>query len=428
MCPTLVEARGFCEIGTTPHASSNNPFPIPRADARMPRFLSRSGSPDATRLQRLEVALIGAGAVGRNVALHLARLAPATLWIVDPGRYKPESLLTQTIGPDDVGQSKALNVARLCKAISPATRVRAFEGSFEALETTALLDAGLVVLATDNLRAEVQVGQRCIHLQRPLVQASVHGDTLTSQLRFFSNASAAGPCPACGFTAEEWTHLNRSTSFSCEGHRVTTGRATAKVETQPTTSVSFLCSLAADLALMQILRHALGLGAPVVDTVLEYSGYTHRTVASPLKRNPRCPAEHLPWRTATAGRPLADSTLRELAQAAGFAGDDTATRAAFYLGELFFLEWGVCHQAHSAPVGRFVAPGESIGSCPCCAGPVRPHPFHSHRPASGRLLDPLLDRPLSEIAPATPAWAVVRGEDEAVLLRNGDQHKEEPDR
>ena len=196
----------------------------------------------------------------------------------------------------------------------------------------------------------MQVGQRCLHLRRPLIQASVHGDTLCTQVRFFANASAAGPCPACGYTTEEWAHLNRSTSFSCDGS--TAGRVVAHTETQPTASVSFLCALAADLAMTQILRHTLGLGVPVADTLVEHSGYTHRTVTSCLTRNRNCPAEHVPWRLAVCRGSLVDSTLRELAQAAGFAGEDRLERTAFSLGGLSYVEWEVCDGGHAAPVGQ----------------------------------------------------------------------------
>src|SRR5205823_5471756 len=99
------------------------------------------------------------GAVGREVAVHLARLQPAALWLCDRGRYKVESLLTQAIAPQDIGAAKASNTGRLCKAISPRTAVFAYDGAVEDLPATAFADVDLIALATDNLAAEVAAGQ-----------------------------------------------------------------------------------------------------------------------------------------------------------------------------------------------------------------------------------------------------------------------------
>jgi hypothetical protein len=202
--------------------------------------------------------------VGRPIALHLARLQVAALQIVDRSKFKPESILTQAITPDEVGLPKAQSTGALCKRISPATRVQIFDGPFEALAPTELLRTDLVVMATDNLAVEVRAGQRCIELRKPLLQGSVHGETLTSHARFFSNAAASSPCPACGFTADEWARLNAATVFSCES--ADPMQAPARTTSQPTRSVSWLCSTAADLVLMQLLRHVAGLGGPVADT------------------------------------------------------------------------------------------------------------------------------------------------------------------
>src|SRR5712691_251610 len=94
---------------------------LPRAarSARLPKFLGLLADPGPV-LDALDIAIVGAGSVGRNVALNLARQHIGTLRIIDHGRFKPESLLTQPIGPDDIGQPKAANAAGLCKTISPS--------------------------------------------------------------------------------------------------------------------------------------------------------------------------------------------------------------------------------------------------------------------------------------------------------------------
>ena len=66
-------------------------------DERLPTFLgtTATGKETARRLRSVKAAVLGVGAVGRSIALHLARLGVAWLGLVDPRCYKPESLLTQ---------------------------------------------------------------------------------------------------------------------------------------------------------------------------------------------------------------------------------------------------------------------------------------------------------------------------------------------
>jgi molybdopterin/thiamine biosynthesis adenylyltransferase len=387
----------------------------PQRGSRLPQFLG--GRADAGPiLDSLQIGVVGLGSVGRNLALHLARLQIGGLWLIDRGRFKAESLLTQPIGTGDVGEGKAANAGRVCKQLSPATRVHVWDGAVEALPAIALLGADLVALATDNLTAEVDVGQRCLWLQKPLIQASVHGETLVAQARFFNNSNGEGPCPACAFGRPEWAHLNQETTFSCEG--TVTEKPTRTIQTAPTRSVSFLCSLAADLALMQILRDMLGLGGPVQDTLVEYCGFTHRTVTAPLVRNPQCPCDHRPWAAAPAPGPLAECTLRQLAVAAGVTENRELARTSFRVEDWPFVVRGVCANCgQTQAVQRFVAGGEAARPCVTCSGIVAVQPFFAHHPVPATMARAVLDRPLAELGSRPPGWVVVQGQERTVLFR-----------
>jgi len=384
---------------------------LPDLSARLPELIGCRVDAAST-IGSLNVGVIAVGSVGRNIAIHLARLGVATIWIVDRGRFKRESLLTQSIAPEDIPQRKASNAARLCKRISPRTRVFAYDGPVEAIDAVALADADVALLSTDNLAAEVEVGQRCLNLGVPLIHAAVHGDTLVAQVRVFGNFTGDGPCPVCAFGETEWLHLNAQTSYSCEGG--SPAGAEIRVEGPPTRSIASLCSLAADVAVIQILRRALGLGEPVDDTLVEYCGFTHKTVVSRLARNPGCPCNHGRWRAVSLRRPLAQSTLRELAVAAGARAPE---RAAFTAGDSRFVETGACRRGHAQPVRRFVAPEQDLGSCPECAAPLSAGAFTSHASVAASRLGALLDRPLRDLADPPPPWILVHDGDASVLLR-----------
>src|SRR6185503_4558159 len=103
-------------------------------------------------------------------------------------------------------------------------------------------------------------------------------------VRFWANSASQGPCPACGYAAAEWSALNAATRFSCEG--LSTGQAAPSIVGPASMGLSGLASLSASLAITQLIRWRLQLGTPVEDTLVEYCGYTHRTVVESLQHNP----------------------------------------------------------------------------------------------------------------------------------------------
>lgn len=384
---------------------------------RMPRFLSLADSLDPTSvLSRLRVVCLGVGAVGRPICLHLARLGVGTLWICDKSAYKPESLLTQPAFPDDVGQMKAEVVGRLVKQLSPSTEVYAHAGPFEELGPTAFADADLVFQASDNIRAEIECGRHCLHLGKPLIHASVHGGTLTGQVRFYANASADGPCPACALTEQEQQALGREVLFSCDG-------SGDRTEDNPTMSTSHLCALAGDLAINQLLRFVLNLGTDVADKVIEWNGFTLQTHVAALERSSTCRVDHVIWTKGVNDGDVADSTPRELARSAAIQ-DDRLERTSFRVGEATFVQRAVCRHGHSLSTRSFVFAGKTAGSCLTCGEPLVPEPFFNHDAVTGRILGKQLDYSFRELCAGQPEWVVVRENGTAVLFRSTTEPRE----
>ena len=404
--------KQFREIAAVPN--SNDTSVRLSLNTRLPQFIGAPSDADK-RLAALKIAVIGCGSVGRNIALHLARLQITEVRLVDKGVLKPESLLTHMCQPEEVFQSqpKASNLGPLFKRINPATKVLVFDGPIEALDLHALVDIDVVVLATDNLLAEVKTAQKCLWLGIPLIQASVHGDTLLAHVRFFANGNAHDPCPVCSYSKEEWNALNRETRFSCEGNSQTT---TPRIDGAPTMSTSFLCAMASDLAMVQVVRHALGLGMPVEDTMVEYCGFNHRTVVSPLKRNPGCPCEHTAYRRVMSPHSLPECTLRQLTETAGLGGGSDFAALSFKVGNLAFCNLWFCRCKKSRIAERFIDAAEVGETCPVCEELIRPQPFHTHYPVPASAVDNVLDRRLRDLGVASLDWAVVYGSQGGVLL------------
>ena len=410
MSPSAKSPRGEFRQVVCDNPSSTSSIPRADREARLPSFVGLT-DPAGPRLDALRVMVVGCGSVGGGIVLHLARLQVGEIRLVDPGRLKPESLLTHPMDPGGVGLGKLDYFGPLAKAISPNTRVYVCGGPVQSLPLSAFAKVDLVVMATDNLAAEVAVGQRCIYHRKPLLQASVHGDTLVAQVRFWLNRDGSGACPACSFGAAEWDHVNRETTFSCGGPG---GRQEGEVRTAPTMSVSFLCSTSADLAMTHLLRHALHLGPPLEDSVVEYCGYTHKVAASRLARNRACPCEHVAWDRAMLPAPLAKSSLGEVARAAGFGVNGIREDLSFMVDELTFVDRVACCGGPQ-PVGRFSGLDDQVAKCHACGLPLRPQLFYSHRPTPATVLSGLIEQPLDRLGAGAAEWVVVSGGDRSVF-------------
>ena len=383
-----------------------------RRGARLPKFIG--GPADAgAKLGELRVAVIGCGSVGGPVALKLARMGVAALWLVDGKNFKAESLLTHEIGPGDIGKSKAVVTGQRCRAISPATQVHVFAGRVENLPMDAFADVDLVILATDNLAAELEVSRRCRQWAKTMIQAAVHGESLIAQVRILSNAGEEKPCVACGYGQEEWRQLTRQTQFPCDG----SGESAPQASEPPTVSVSGLCSLAADLALNQILRLALKLGAPVTDAMLEFCGHTNRAITSPLARNANCPCDHRRFGLLTAPKPLREASLAELAAAAGFRG--AVGVATFALEGREWARLGQCQCPVPHSVDRFIPAGQPhAGRCAKCRAAIHVPPFFRHRTVSAWTLGQAMVAALDALGAGPVRCVLADNGHDAVLFRN----------
>jgi molybdopterin/thiamine biosynthesis adenylyltransferase len=357
-------------MGAEPVIAVPDPHAAPDPAARLPRFFG-AGDDLVARLAARTLAVVGLGSVGFGLAQHAGRIGIGHLVLIDRGLYKSESLLTHPLPPAGVGRPKATYAGEYLRVLAPGTQTTIHQGAFQDLPLDALVVDGapvdLVVLAVDNLATELAVAEICLHLGIPIVQCSVGGSLLVAQVRAFTGGPAgAGPCVACQFSAAEWHEMSNESTYSCDGSVTARARALA-----PTRSPASLCSLAADLGLHRVIRHFLGLGAPLTDELLEYRGYTDALVSTPLLRNESCPVDHRRWRILPRGDDV--RTLGAAVASAGFSGPCTVQ-----VDGTQFVAEAACGGGTWQAVGRFVTSLETLGPCAECGGPLVPSPFHSH--------------------------------------------------
>ena len=368
-------------------------------------------------LDELSVMIVGVGAMGATVSRSLAHLQVGELRLVDRGRFKPASLLTQPITPSEVGRPKASAIGRLCKDISPRTRVLAFDGPLQKLTLADMIGVNVLIVAGDNLSLLHDTGQRCLRLGLKLIHSAVHGETLTAQCRTYGNTDADSPCPVCLFGVEEFRMMKEEHVLSCEGFRNPGGAGVGR-SLHHTASLQPLCALAGSMAALQATRMALELGPPVQDTLLEVCAHTWRSHVTPIRRNSKCPCAHERYRILPAPRALSDCTLAELERAARFTSSNGTPRSVTVEG-FRWVERSLCGCAQSRPLNRLVrATKSTAGRCANCRKLIHPQPFYSHDAIPAPLAGQLQDRTLRSLGAADCRGVIVRGGDKTALLTN----------
>lgn len=388
---------------SSPRTRAHDRSPPLDVRRRLPAFIALK-TDAVPALASIRALLIGAGSIGGRIAEHLARLQVGGIAVVDPATYKPESLLTQPIGPRDIGRSKARVIAKRCRAIAPAAQVRALAAPLDSIGLDVFASADVTIAALDNHRAVVELCARCPR-DVPVIIAAVHGETLTAQVRCYSGRPGSA-CPACRIGTAERAQMLAEASFPCDG----TGAA--DLHATPTMSISALCAIAADMAVIALVRSRLGLGRPIDDQQLEFNGYTFRTAISPLTPAPACTCDHDRFARVTLPGTLASRSLRDIAAAAGINGDEADTEASYRVDGYVLADHAAC--ACRAVQGMFLPAGGS--RCRRCRGIVAATPFGVRTEVPASCLSGQLRRPLHRLGARRVAAVVVRGRAGRVLV------------
>jgi hypothetical protein len=266
------------------------------------------------------------------------------------------------------------------------------------------------VVAPDLLEPEVCAGQLSLYLGIPMLRPALHGDTLVATVRSF-DGTPEGACPVCHFGEAAWNDLHRQTRFSCDlSDPRSHVPSSAGVVTR---SFGALCGMAANLAVLEVVRRVLGIGETPGARLVEYCGFTHATTVSALPRREDCRGDHRRLERAVApeGLALDQVPLGALLEAGGMDParcDELSAR----IDHVPFVETALC----GCRVERFRLPGEALGACSRCGVARVPHPFTLHDEVPGELLAPHLDRSLASLGAPGVRALVLHGRERSALV------------
>jgi molybdopterin/thiamine biosynthesis adenylyltransferase len=328
------------------------------------------------------VVLVGAGAVGRPLVRGLAQLGLHRAVIVDPKRYREQSIHSQC-QPEEVGRLKAEVVAEELATLG--VQAVAFPRDVEHVPP-GYFENALVIVSVDNRRAEILTNRQAGRMRRPLLKANIEPLFLTASLRFydFSHAPTA-VCLECQMSDAHYADQHHP--LSCDGDGA--GR--------PTASPRPLCDLAANagaLVASQILGSPHYWAKDWRNRQWQANllgGQTQLSVLPP-KANCRCDHAHCWQNIVRLDRPLDQLTLAELILAAGFAEDRTLVRLSGLATTRLRCDACGLMQRMLRSLQRL---DDELGRCNC-GGAVRAVPFFCGDQFVAADLAPWLDVPLSD--------------------------------
>jgi molybdopterin/thiamine biosynthesis adenylyltransferase len=300
------------------------------------------------------VLVVGAGALGNEIAKNLALVGVGRLTIIDLDRIERSNLSRCVLfRPEDEGRGKAEVAAERLRGLNPDVQVEGVHGSVMALGLGAIADHDLVVAGLDNREARVWVSRACRKLGLSWVDGAIEG--LRGVARVFG---PEGPCYECTLSEVDREILSRRRScalLSLEDVEL------GKVPTTATTS-SILGGVQTQEAIRLLHRGAAGAGLEP-GTGWMFVGETLESYPVTYSEDPYCPA-HDRYGELEPLRIEADTTL-----------GDIALRAEELLGRVdaIDLEGDLVLSGRCVPCGTerslmtfaATAPRE-VGRCPRC--------------------------------------------------------------
>jgi molybdopterin/thiamine biosynthesis adenylyltransferase len=150
------------------------------ADVCPLRYLRNRGSITANDQRCLIqscVGVVGAGGLGGQVLLALARIGVGRLVVIDPDRFEESNLNRQAFArPRTLGKPKAPAAAAALQTINPAVEVTSHHIALDADNGAALLhEVQVVVDALDSIAARLVLAQTARQLGLPLVHGALAG-------------------------------------------------------------------------------------------------------------------------------------------------------------------------------------------------------------------------------------------------------------
>ncbi len=247
------------------------PWDTPSEQPEMARYqrhlrLHEVGKSGQLKLLESSVLVLGAGGLGSPAALYLAAAGIGRIGLVDADRVDLSNLQRQVMHTTAmIGEPKVVSGARTLAGLNPEITLETHEYRFSADNAIGLLnDYDIVIDGADNFPTRYLLNDASLITRTPVVHGSV--------FRFEGQASVfkpyEGPCYRCLFP----TPPPPEAAPNC---------AEAGV-------LGVLPGMVGTMQATEALKLILGIGEPLIGTLLYYDSLDQTVERFKLRRNPDC--------------------------------------------------------------------------------------------------------------------------------------------
>ena len=239
----------------------------------------RVGWIDVDRLRESKALVIGAGALGNEVAKNLVLSGIGEITIVDMDRVAISNLNRCLFFREEdahLRSFKAEALADRVREMDASCKVRGIVSKVEALDEDAFRSSDVVLGCLDNIAARLHVNAHCCHHGRPLID----GGTLSTSGKVQVVIPPEWPCLQCSMNRTHFRTMERR--YSC------TGSDTVFFEPKLAAEITTTSVIAA-IQVRESIKVLCGQRDRCLHHLLHYNGLNNQVLELEVPLDPECP-------------------------------------------------------------------------------------------------------------------------------------------
>jgi molybdopterin/thiamine biosynthesis adenylyltransferase len=168
------------------------------------RFLPLWGEKAQKALRESSILLVGAGALGNEIAKNLAMLGVGEITIVDYDKIELSNLARAVFFDEkDIGEFKSLVLAKKLKSKHPYLKIEVYNCKVEDLPLEVFLNSNVIISGLDNLASRVFLSIIANKYGIPLIDGGMNG--YQGRVQVFTPPDS--PCPICPIPLNDYGRL-----------------------------------------------------------------------------------------------------------------------------------------------------------------------------------------------------------------------------
>ena len=229
--------------------------------------LPNFGHEGQEQLKAASVLIVGVGGLGSISALYLTLAGVGTVGLIEDDRVSLSNLHRQILyTTDEIDQPKLAVATQKLKQHNPEVDFLNFSHRLTEANAHEIVQRfDLVVDGTDNLITRQVINQTCVDLDKPYVYGAVN--LYDGQVSVFH--ASRGPCLACLFPQIPDQQQEKS------------AEQLAVLNTLP--------AVVSALQATEAIKLIVGVGKPLVGTLLIYNALNAAMERITIEKNPQCP-------------------------------------------------------------------------------------------------------------------------------------------